>query len=380
MCILVLMIIPSEKFTQTIDSEGELPNLIDNLPTIMALMDLDPESPLMHIPNDTAKKCRILTEFTFGQDHAYKLADALEMSAQTRAADQLRQFNSAETPWLNSYEVYMNVTPAQTLRSGGSHLYQMDARPRGVAIIFVTNTDLYNEAERFRSIFEQLLFDSVVHVQLTRDQIMDRLSEVSDSPEKYHGDAFVMMFIGPGYNENIIGWSAQPQWPPASADVMPISDIMDMFSETRCSRLRLKLKLFIFNCCRQKFSDATSVPTTTTAPNLNMRCSKCFGQLPCSKHESAQSDTMVSLMSTWKKGWYQEFPGTPIGHVSEFGQAFSHTIAQYSWYKNLNQLFVINVKRMEENLARMGESERRPEINIFAGDRGIYFNPGLWKE
>ncbi|CAG2108957.1 unnamed protein product, partial [Medioppia subpectinata] len=228
------------------------------------------------------------------------------------------------------------------------------------------------------------------------------------------GDAFIMMFIGHGFNESIIGWSAQPQWPPADDTVLPIRDIMTMFSETgKCRALREKIKIFIFNCCRERVAVTAQPKPGAVTVNIGSACAKCLGRLVCTKCEPTMIDTLATLDPTWKeknklthviyacaegsKAWYQNFPLTAIGHASVFGQALSHTIAQYSWYKSLYQLILMTVQKSEEDsekayqdflktnppkdeLDKLGDPVRRPEINMFAVNKELYFNPGQWKE
>ncbi|CAG2120653.1 unnamed protein product, partial [Medioppia subpectinata] len=191
----------------------------------------------------------------------------------------------------------------------------------------------------------------------------------------------------------IIGCSAGD---PTAGDGLPIRDIVDMFSERRCRALRGKPKLFIYNCCREKGVDTAQVPADTSVTAGAVRCRKCEGQLTCAKCESTRIDTMTSLDGDWKnmnkqthviyacaqglKTWYHKVDG-PIGHVSVFGQALSHTIAQYSWYKSLYQLFLMSVKRLEDELKAYRKKhlpfvseeiiDRRPEINMFAVNKEL---------
>ncbi|CAG2116271.1 unnamed protein product [Medioppia subpectinata] len=279
--------------------------------------------------------------------------------------------DQTEKPWNNLYTINLDVTPGQTLLSNTSNELKMDAKPRGVALIFVTVPELALEAERYRSIFQQLLFEPVICPALTRDQTVAKLSEMADTNTKYKGDAFIMMFIGHGYNERIIGWSAFPQWPPAPRDVLPIRDIVAMFSKTRCRPLAQKAKLFIFNTCSEMSGTECVAPGFVNSQSI---------------------DTMASLDTNWKndnklthviyacsqgsKAWHEPVNGA-IGHVSVFGQALSHTIAQYSWQKNLYQLFVMSVNRMEEELKRMDKTNCQTEIKMVTVDKKLFFNPGL---
>ncbi|CAG2113583.1 unnamed protein product [Medioppia subpectinata] len=289
----------------------------------------------------------------------------------------------------------------------------MESRPRGVALVFVTEPRLEHEGERFRSIYEQLEFKTYLHQRFSRDAIFAELTMMAQSKGKYagkyKGDAFIMMFIGHGVDEKIIGWLEQPQWPPADDTVLPIRDIVDMFSEKKCRALRQKTKMFIFNCCREKLDEADVQLSGAPPINTGGLCAKCQGPTG----ETTKVDTLATLDPTWKQqnkqthviyacaegsnAWFQEFPGTAIGHASVFGQAFSHTIAQYAGYKSLYQLICMTVKRSEEEseriyqeflktnpsqeeLEEMGDPVRRPEIRMFAVDKDVFFNPGLFRD
>ncbi|CAG2100391.1 unnamed protein product [Medioppia subpectinata] len=130
---------------------------------------------------------------------------------------------------------------------------KMNANPKGRAVIFVTLPELANEAERFKSIFTKLLFESDVYSGLTCDGFKNKLSELANT-DTYNGDLFIMMFIGKGYNEHIIGRTDTSQWPPNECNIMAISEIVATFGWTRSPALRHKSKVFIFNCDRIKIA------------------------------------------------------------------------------------------------------------------------------
>ncbi|CAG2105679.1 unnamed protein product [Medioppia subpectinata] len=151
------------------------------------------------------------------------------------------------------------------------------------------------------------------------DQIKTKLTSVATT-DSYHGDAFIMMFIGDGYNEQIIGWrpDTENEWPPPAGDCMAFSEIVATFGWTRAPALRQKTKVFIINCDRLKVS-------------------------------IDKYDTIVD-----KRGhpmWHSsDKEHGQIGCASQFGQTLSHTIAQYSAYKSLIEMFVMTLNRMEEDL------------------------------
>ncbi|CAG2106299.1 unnamed protein product [Medioppia subpectinata] len=223
----------------------------------------------------------------------------------------------AESPWPYSKEIYLDVKIAHTLRTITSKEFKMDANPRGRAIIFVTLPELANEAERFRSIFSQLLFDTEVNSLFTRDQIQTKLSEVATT-DSNHGDAFIMMFIGDGYNEQIIGWrpDTDNEWPPPAGDCVNEAPLIDKL--------------------------------TMLDPQFN-------------NHDNKQTYVMYACREGYPM-WHSKQNG-PIGNISHFGQTLSHTIAQYSVYKSLIEMFVMIVTDISD-----GESEESDtETNSYYG-------------
>ncbi|CAG2166150.1 unnamed protein product, partial [Oppiella nova] len=62
------------------------------------------------------------------------------------AAAKLREFVRTEPRWEYDYELdTLKVEPAVTMRSEKSIFYKMDSKPRGRAIIMVTETELEYE-------------------------------------------------------------------------------------------------------------------------------------------------------------------------------------------------------------------------------------------
>ncbi|CAG2169363.1 unnamed protein product [Oppiella nova] len=65
---------------------------------------------------------------------------------------------------------------------------------------------------------------------------------------------------------------------------------------------------------------------------------------------------------------------------SYFGRALSHNIAQFAWYKDMDEIFRKTILRMEQDfMATFGACtlHRNPEMRQFACERLLFFNPGL---
>ncbi|CAG2116152.1 unnamed protein product, partial [Medioppia subpectinata] len=84
-------------------------------------------------------------------------------------------------------------------------------------------------------------------------------------------------------------------------------------------------------------------------------------------------DTIVDKRG-YPMWYYSDKEHGQIGCVSKFGQTLSHTIAQYSAYKSLIEMFVMTLNRMEEELMD-SEYKQRPEIELFGVPKELYFNP-----
>ncbi|CAG2105080.1 unnamed protein product, partial [Medioppia subpectinata] len=198
-----------------------------------------------------------------------------------------------------------------------------------------------------------------VYLLLTRDQIQTKLTQVANSDE-YNGDAFIMMFIGDGYNENIIGYRDpnDTQLPPENHNLLPISDIVATFAWTRAPVLRYKTKVFIFNCDRLKV-DVDLYKTIVTNDFCVKSAEMILGHKepalinkltmldPQFKHDNNQIYVIYSCREGYAS-WHRPVDG-PIGNVTQFGQTFSHTIAQYSSYKSLIEMFVMIVEQEPDN-------------------------------
>ncbi|CAG2169991.1 unnamed protein product [Oppiella nova] len=229
-------------------------------------------------------------------------------------------------------QINLDVNRAIILRSATTRWYKMDSNPRGKAVIFVQDikyttepivVDLGNEGLRFKHIFNQLGYDTQVHMRKSSTEIMSTLNEYATS--EHPGDSFIVMFTGHGFNGNICGNDNYEH------DVLPIQNVLDLFSEKNCLALQSKPKVFLFNCCRESYA------------------AYCNG----------------------------------IEMYTYFGRALSHTPAQFASYKSLDEIIKKTTARLESDLAVVREMEptddnqHNPEFQTFGVQKDLYFNPGL---
>ncbi|CAG2167963.1 unnamed protein product [Oppiella nova] len=212
--------------------------------------------------SEEAKNVFIFLEFTRDRDPCNKLAEILAESGQLGAAQQLRDYNRSEQPMVYQDQIQLDLS-----------MYKMDSNPRGKAVIFVqdikyTNesivVNLDNEGLRFRHIFDQLGYDTQIHMRKSCTEIMTTLIEYATS--EHPGDSFIMMFTGHGFDGKICANDNYEH------DVLPIQRVLDLFSERNCQPLAGKPKVFLFNCCREKPNQNTVVKIADgTWKNKNKR-------------------------------------------------------------------------------------------------------------
>jgi len=215
-----------------------------------------------------ARKVYILLEFTRLRSTCEEIVKLLRLSGQTDAANELELYNTSPGHIQVSTEIAIRVTPAKAEMKGTLY-YPMSIKPRGKCIIInnivkyynnnlMENSGLYKESKRFESIFTQLYFDvepinSTVGMNVKA--IRDKLELISRNKSLAKDEAFVVMIISHGRDEKVLGYDACQD--KDENDVIKISEIVDIFSETKCPALARKPKLFFFNCCRNSKSEKT---------------------------------------------------------------------------------------------------------------------------
>jgi hypothetical protein len=206
------------------------------------------------------KKVFIFLEFTRTRFDCAKIVEFLAYS---------RSFpNLIAARFLHECNTSQGVIPLDKVMPAkspmiGTLYYQMDKNPRGKCIIinnlikFVDGTNiiddeatenLWKESERFKNVFEQLYFKVELINNINTADMKNKLTETSKDTTLSKDDAFIFMIITHGEKENILGYDACRG--SNGTDLMPIKDIVDLFSESNCLSLRNKPKLFFFICCR----------------------------------------------------------------------------------------------------------------------------------
>jgi hypothetical protein len=212
------------------------------------------------LQNINEKKIFIFLEFTRYRSSCQKVVEFLRHSGSNdnlSAALYLEQRNTSLGP---SQTVLKSVVLARHPMIG-SAIYEMARNPRGKCIIinnhvkFHGNTKLVDlkssqrlrESDEFKKIFEELHFDVEPYYNLNTNEIKQRLRSL---PINYlnESDALIIMIMSHGQDEMILGIDACEG--NNQNDLMPISDVVNIFSDNNCTPLKRKPKLFFFICCR----------------------------------------------------------------------------------------------------------------------------------
>jgi hypothetical protein len=193
-----------------------------------------------------------LLELTRTRIGCEEIVCLLRELGQTEAANELEKYNTSAGRMKITKETVIKVTEAK-IALIGSRYYGMIQKPRGKCIIINNvNDSVFNESQRFQSIFKQLCFDVEPidsTINMTSEQIRNKLKSLAkDKKSLAKTEAFVLMIISHGQNEQVIGVDFFDKLD--ENDLISISEIVDIFSEKNCPHLRQSPKLFFFNCCR----------------------------------------------------------------------------------------------------------------------------------
>jgi len=155
-------------------------------------------------------------------------------------------------------ESYPKVTveKATELRLG-SHIYPMIELVRGYCVI-VNNYKFDNCAERVGSltdahrlhqVFSQLNFSIMHEVNKTAQQMLHLFEYVSKREELVSHNALVIIILSHGHHGIIYGKDFKDENGRISG-VINVRQMIDMFNDKNCLKLKGKPKMFFLSCCR----------------------------------------------------------------------------------------------------------------------------------
>ena len=222
------------------------------------------------------------------------IVQLLRNDNQIDVAERLNRFNISPGPMGLVLEVYLPVNPSTAPKKDLSNCYDLIGKTRGLCVI-INNVEkpqtpdvydwrgllvhcpkgLQNETKRFKSIFEQLFFDVHVLTQLSALQIEEQLIKIREEKLDKKHQAFVLIAISHGENENLLGFNAceasrkirfglirkdnEEALQEMATDVIGIKKLVEIFSEEKCEQLKSKPKLYFNICCRVKTSKDSGI-------------------------------------------------------------------------------------------------------------------------
>ncbi|CAG2103091.1 unnamed protein product [Medioppia subpectinata] len=310
------------------------------------------------LATDSEKLVFILVWFTRSRSTCGEFIRLLAESGQKETAQRLLTYNTSKG---HNVESGFRICPeieVQKARSPmmGSLYYKMDQKPRGKCII-LNNVpkECHMESNRFKYIFEKLHFQVIEGYNWTAKQMVINLREIIEKEDK-SCQALVVMIISHGLEEKIMGSDACDAMRVLGdnandtaakrvldTDVVDIRDIVDLCSVQNCPELRNIPKLFFFTCCRNSLKREMCGEGKVKGKNL------AIPFIEVAAHPKRHFPDMQSLDKQWvdnnmdtficyscaegHKTFYDEEYG-----ISHFGQAFSHTIAQYACEETLTSI------------------------------------------
>ena len=218
----------------------------------------------------------ILLELTKERSTCQAVINALNSSGQPEAAKALEDYNKSSGPMPYTYEEELEVRHCLYPKRDMSNCYNLLKKVRGKAIIFNTMEDppnpehsLKKETNRFRHLFEKLHFYVKVFTKMSAKQFKESLIEITKDESLEEDEAFILMVITHGQNEQVFGSIAcdliekkvmglapnddievQQE---IDKDVIGIQEIIGILAE--CEYLKSKPKLFCFTCCRDRIEE-----------------------------------------------------------------------------------------------------------------------------
>ncbi|CAG2164876.1 unnamed protein product [Oppiella nova] len=343
------------------------------------------------LSTDGEKILFILVWFTRSRSTCDEIIRLLWESGQKEASQRLTHYNTSNG------HMEFRIHPDIPLRECnapmiGSLYYQMMRKPRGKCII-INNVpkEVYMETDRFKHIFEKLHFKVKPCFDWTAQQIEENLRKSSEKMVK--SDAFILMIVSHGLEEQILGsdacegiriLSVDPNNTEAqrlvNTDVIDIKRIVDIFSDKNCPILRNVPKIFYFTCCRNSFANQLSEQQKPVEESKNL--AKPFVEVV--SHEKRSFPNMKSLDEQWvddnkdtficyscaegHKSYYDEMLG-----ITHFGQALSHTIAQYACEETLTSIMSRTCDFLQQFFEETGCYA--PEFRGKGLRRQLSFNP-----
>lgn len=214
----------------------------------------------------------------------YSVVNALRVADQRDVAEVIDSFNKSSGNWeLTFQELLVVKSTLHPKNDLYSNCYDMSFPVRGHCFI-VNNVEeaispnevgLSKETNRFRQLFQDLHFNVITMTpkdEMNCQRLENMLETFSKSDDRHKDQAFVMIMISHGSNNQILGYEAckaYRDWnfgreqesvvkEKIDKDVTDIEKIYNIFSEKNCPKLMKKPKLFFFICCRCDDSNVKS--------------------------------------------------------------------------------------------------------------------------
>ncbi|XP_067129574.1 caspase-2-like [Centruroides vittatus] len=248
----------------------------------------------------------------------------------------------------------------------------MQSFPHGICLI-VNNFDFHEiketrygsdrDVEMLDSVFTQLGYDVVKHIDKTAEEIMKIFEDFSKERKHYYVDSCIIIIMSHGNKDIIYG---------TYGGEVKLTDIFELFNNKNCDALKNKPKLFFIQACRgQKFDSGTSrnsdvIPlfreVTSDGSPFPQRISNFIARLPTWTDMLITYCTIDGYRSFRDGSWF-------IQHLIDVLMRRAHNTDLQVMLNEVN-------RKVNEMESTYGEKQS-VQIEALGIGFKIYFNPGL---
>lgn len=275
-------------------------------------------------------------------------------------------------------ETFMPVTNV-TVKAGtefyspqNDRIYKMGSKPKGYALVIV-NQNFDNGIYEFRdgagkdqqnliALFSGLGYTVDDHFNKSSHEMRHILRKFADLPAHASVDSCIVAISSHGENSRIVG---------TDNEYIFMEDVLDMFNNEKCPKLKGKPKLFFIQACRGDKFDAGISNNNVADGKLKSLPNKFLLQ---PQQRSPSWTDMLIAHSTIP----EHVALRNEKHGSWFIIAVTRVFMQHAWNTPISTLFSLVVEEMENYQTSTGDKQV-PEIIHRGWKKDLFFNPGLYQ-
>ena len=261
----------------------------------------------------------------------------------------------------------------KTNKTKSSHLvpsWNLDKEIRGTCEIFnfkkfVNRPDLTREgtdsdALNLKNTFDNLRIQTIIHQDLKKHQVLDRLHQLTNDPQQVESQIYVCVFLSHG--GEISGSNTITTHDNKFIDID--TEVLPLFSDDKCATLSQKPKIFVIQACRGKKLNV-AVGDSAKVEALP------FNQFP--KELSIQEACVINATLPFYVALRHEETG------SDFINVLCDTLRNHADNAEFKELMlIVNKKIIEKKTDVIVEGEIVPNVRMVPEERYIGWTKTLY--